>query len=138
MPLDDDQHIRPMLRPALVLARSIATSLLVAASAIFPATATELVFDLKIEDGHIPDSMRLIRVKEGDVVMLRWTTDRPVVLHLHGYDIERLVTPGAVTELRFKATATGRFPVNLHAQRERADGRAQHEAPLVNVEVYPR
>jgi FtsP/CotA-like multicopper oxidase with cupredoxin domain len=82
--------------------------------------------------------MRLIRVKEGDVVRLRWTTDQPVIVHLHGYDIEQLLVPGGVTELAFTAYATGRFPVHIHAPQERGAGGAHEEAPLVVIEVYPR
>ena len=63
--------------------------------------AEELTFDLKIEQGRVPPAMRIIRVKQGDVVKLRWTSDRLVALHLHGYDIERVVQPGAIAEMSF-------------------------------------
>ncbi len=68
-------------------------------------------------------------------VLAAWTTDRPLTLHLHGYDIEKRVAPGTVTEMTFTADATGRFPVHVHAQ---GAGPAHEEALLVNVEVYPR
>ena len=102
------------------------------------SAAAELTFDIKIERGRVPDTKRLIRVNEGDVVKLRWTSDRPLILHLHGYDIEKRVAAGAVTELAFTAYATGRFPIHVHAQgagrrRSRARGR-----PLAIIEVYPR
>ena len=76
------------------------------------AQAAELSFDLKIEQGRVPSTMRLIRVKQGDTVKLRWVTDRPIILHLHGYDIESKVEPGAVTEMAFLARTAGRFPEN--------------------------
>lgn len=98
----------------------------------------ELAFDLRLERGRVPDNMRLIRVTEGDVVRLRWTTDEPAVVHLHGYDIEKRLVPGSVTELVFTAYATGRFPVHLHAPAERGAGGTHEEAPLVTIEVYPR
>jgi hypothetical protein len=63
-----------------------------------------------------------------------------VVLHLHGYDIEKSVAPGAATELTFTAHATGRFPIYVHAQAapgERAESGAE-EMVLLDVEVYPR
>jgi hypothetical protein len=100
--------------------------------------AAELTFELRIENGRVPANMRLIRVKQGDVVRLRWSADRQLVLHLHGLDIERQVTPGAVSEMVFEARATGRFPVYVHAPGERSGGSAHDEAPLVRVEVYPR
>ena len=100
--------------------------------------AAELTFDLKIEGGRVLDAMQLIRVTEGDVVKLRWTTDQPIVLHLHGYDIENRVVPGTVTELAFTADATGRFPVHIHELGAGAGGHAHEDLPLAIVEVYPR
>jgi hypothetical protein len=100
--------------------------------------AAELTFDIKIEGGRVPEAMRLIRVTEGDVVKLRWTSDRPLVLHLHGYDIEKRVAPGAVSALVFTAYATGRFPIHLHEQGTGAGGHAHEDLPLAIVEVYPR
>jgi hypothetical protein len=103
-----------------------------------PALAAELTFDIKIERGRVPDTMRLIRVNEGDVVKLRFTSDQPIVLHLHGYDIEKRVAAGAITELAFTAYATGRFPIHVHAQGAGAGGHAHEDAPLATIEVYPR
>jgi hypothetical protein len=102
------------------------------------APAAELTFDIKIERGRVPDTMRLIRINEGDVVTLRWTSDQPLVLHLHGYDIEKGIAAGAVTELAFTAYATGRFPIHVHAQGAGAGGHAHEDAPLATIEVYPR
>ena len=103
-----------------------------------PAFAAELMFDIKIEGGRGPDAMRLIRVNEGDVVKLRWTSDQPLVLHLHGYDIEKRIVAGAVTELVFTAYATGRFPIHIHEQGASTGGHAHEDAPLATIEVYPR
>jgi hypothetical protein len=124
-----------MFRDRVVLVGCVSACL---GGAFLGAMAAELTFDLKVEHGRVPDAMRLIRVKQGDVVRMRWTTDRPLVLHLHGYDIEKRVEPRATTELTFTASATGRFPVHVHAQGERAGGHAHEQEPPVNVEVYPR
>ena len=97
----------------------------------------EVAFDLKIEKGKVAQNMRLIRVKQGDAVKLRWTTDRPIMLHLHGYDIETKVEPGAVAEMAFEARATGRFPVEEHKPNAKG-GHSHGEAPLVRIEVRPR
>lgn len=126
-----------MTRTPLVAAATGLVVLLIAASSAFLAVAAEVTFDLKVEHGRVADNMRLIRVKQGDIVKLRWTTDQSLVLHLHGYDIEKRIAPGAAVEFTFTAHATGRFPVHVHAQGEHR-GHAHEEAPLVNVEVYPR
>jgi len=101
------------------------------------ARAEELAFDLRIEKGRVAKTMRLIRVKQGDAVTLRWTTDRPVVVHLHGYDIEKKVEPGAVTEMAFVARATGRFSVEEH-KADAKGGHSHGEAALVRIDVLPR
>jgi hypothetical protein len=107
-------------------------------TAAAPAFAAELTFDIKIEAGRVGDAMRLIRVNEGDVVKLRWTSDQPLVLHLHGYDVEKRIAAGAVTELVFTAYATGRFPIHIHEQGAGAGGHAHEDLPLATIEVYPR
>ena len=55
---------------------------------IIRAGAAELTFDYHIERGQVTENTQVIRVKQGDVVKLRWHTDRLIILHLHGYDIE--------------------------------------------------
>jgi hypothetical protein len=100
------------------------------------ARAADLTFDLRIERGQVPANMRLIRVKQGDSVTLRWTADRTTILHLHGYDIELKVEPGAVADMPFTARATGRFPVSVH--KPQAAGGHTHDPPLIHVEVHPR
>lgn len=81
--------------------------------------------------------MRLVRVSEGDVVRLRWSVDRPAILHLHSYDIEKRVEPGVIAEMTFTARATGRFSLHAHAIGAEA-APAQQEAPILYVVVYPR
>lgn len=100
------------------------------------ALAQELVFDLRIENGRVAPDMRLIRLKQGDKVRLRFTSDRPLNLHLHGYDIEARVERGKAAEMAFTARAAGRFPVEEH--RANAHGPSHGEAPLVRIEVRPR
>jgi FtsP/CotA-like multicopper oxidase with cupredoxin domain len=72
----------------------------------------EQTFDLVIEDGAmIPDE---IEVEEGDRVTLRLTSEAPVEVHLHGYDLEREVSPGETATLSFEAELTGRFEIEDH------------------------
>ncbi len=123
------------------LATLLLTIVLFCCALFGPATTMaqtqEVTFDLKIEKGRVAQNMRLIRVKQGDAVKLRWTSDRPIVLHLHGYDIEKKVEPGAVAEMAFEARATGRFPVEEHKPNAKG-GHSHGEASLVRIEVRPR
>ena len=98
---------------------------------------TERVFELRIEGGEVAEDMRTIRVMEEDTVHLRWRANAPLVLHLQGYDIEKEVEPGAVTEFTVEAHATGRFPVNARGKGE-SRGASHERKPIVFLEVYPR
>ena len=120
-----------------MLLRKVLLMLSLAGAAVSAdAQAAELTFDLRIERGHVPQNMRLVRVKQGDVVKLRWSTDRRTVIHLHGYDIEKTVEPGAVTDMTFTARATGRFTIEPHVARQPSGGHA-HGNVLVTIEVHP-
>jgi hypothetical protein len=67
----------------------LAVSMLAACLCAAVAAAAEVTYALRIENGHLPENMRLIRVKRNDVVKVEWTSDRPMIIHLHGYDIEK-------------------------------------------------
>src|SRR5215467_16328723 len=116
-------------RPALMLA-------LLLGLAPMPARAAEVTYALGITNGRVPDEMRLIRVKQHDVVKLEWTTDKPITVHLHGYDIEREVKPGAVTEMTLAARGSGRITVELDRGRTPAGAHA-HGEPLDSIKAYP-
>ncbi|HEX4828887.1 MAG TPA: hypothetical protein VFV12_11700, partial [Xanthobacteraceae bacterium] len=103
---------------ASMLALSLSGALTVAAD------AAEVTYALTITNGRVPDNMRLIRVKQNDVVKLEWRTDKPMSVHLHGYDIEQEIKPGAVTQMTFTARATGRFTVEPHIGKTPSGGHA--------------
>lgn len=71
------------------------------------------------------------RVRRGERVELRWTSDRQVVLYIHGYDVPVTVPAGRPTSTVFQAKAAGRFPVETHG----ALGRRE---TLLSIEVSPR
>jgi hypothetical protein len=92
--------------------------------------ATTRTFELRIAQRRVPPAQRVLRATEGERVELRWSADEPLVLHLHGYDIETRVAPGKPAVTTFTARLTGRFPVEIH-------GGNRHGA-LLHVEIYPR
>lgn len=94
------------------------------------ARAEARVIELRVRGGTLPEDRRVVRVRQGDEVTLRWTADVPMTVHLHGYDIERKLEPGGVAAMTFRARATGRFPIEVHAQGA--------EATLGYLEVHPR
>ena len=76
----------------------------------------EREIDLKVEDGVMtPDE---IEVGEGDRVRIRVTSDEPIEIHVHGYDLEREVAPDEPATLSFEADLTGRFEIENHESEE--------------------
>ncbi len=96
------------------------------------AASEPRVIELAIRGGTLPEDKQVIRVQQGDEVTLRWTTDKPLTIHLHGYDIEKKLTPKAPITMRFSARATGRFPIEVHGSRK------GEEATVGYLEVHPR
>jgi hypothetical protein len=90
-------------------------------------------FDIEIRNGAVTGS-KSARVKRGDTVLLRWASDKPLELHLHGYDVTVKAAPGAPAEMTIHARATGRFPVAVHGQRG-TGGHGHHT--IFHLEVYP-
>ena len=82
-----------------------------------PATGPQTQeFDLRISAEAMEPSD--ITATEGDRIVLRITTDSPLEVHLHGYDIERELEPGEPAELSFRADLTGRFEIENHETEE--------------------
>jgi hypothetical protein len=127
------------MTPSTTMSRlrsTLAACVLTLGATIDIAHATDVTYVLAIANGRVPDNMRLIRVKQNDVVKLKWSTDKPLSIHLHGYDIEQEVKPGTVTEMSFTARATGRFTIEPHVGKTQSGGHA-HGNILVTIEVYP-
>ena len=109
--------------------------IVLAAALHSPAACAEEVFDIRIENRSVPVTGDTVRVSEGDLVVLRWHTDEPVTLHLHGYDIEIRALPDRSVETRLETFASGRFPITSHGFGD-ADGHGHRT--LMYLEVLPR
>ena len=83
-----------------------------------------------IEGRKVADDQGVIKIAQGDHVTLNFSSDETHNLHIHGYDIGVEVGPGSHTVVDFKATATGRFPAEIH-------GSSHHNA-LFYLEVHPK
>lgn len=94
-------------------------------------TARRRVIDIRIKNGRVISPKETIRVSQGDVVELHWTSDTRVRLHIHGYDRELDVRPGKTAKIVIRARVAGRFPIERH-------GGGHGEDTLTYLEVYPR
>jgi hypothetical protein len=90
--------------------------------------------DIEVRNGKVVGK-NSVRVSRGDTVILSWSSDKRLDLHLHGYDVQTSVIPGMRAQMRIRAHATGRFPVEIHGQGGSAGGHG-HKA-IFHLEVYP-
>lgn len=78
----------------------------------------------------------IIRINRGDIVTFQVTTDEPMEIFLHGYDIEAWIKPGETGSIKFTADIPGFHPLMIHALGERSGGR-RVEILLGTVNVLP-
>jgi hypothetical protein len=138
-PVTNRLRLPSILMAALVIGGTLGLALIVPAAngaATSPAAPRAGVsvplhaFAVEIANGRVKGEDTL-KVRQGEQVELRFSSDQPVVLHLHGYEVEaRIVPPGAAL-MSFKADLPGRFPVHEHRT-----GAGNHRA-LLFVEVHP-
>lgn len=93
-----------------------------------PPPPVEQVFLLTVRKGTLAAGPDTLAVRQGDPVTIRIDADAEDELHLHGYDLQARLRPGAVAELRFTADRSGRFEYELH----------HAHAELGALEVQPR
>jgi len=117
---------------AWLVAGSILPSALIQAAVA--QDASQRVIEVRIENREVVAPGDSIRITEGDVIKLVWTSDEATELHIHGYDLEIHVSPNKPTTMVVEAYATGRFPITSHGWGEGGHG---HDA-LTYLEVYPR
>ena len=95
------------------------------------AVAAPQSFSVELAGGRVKGGSDTLKVHQGDQVQVRVRSDRPVVLHLHGYELETRVAPPEAAVMSFKADLPGRFPVHEHRE-----GAGNHRAVLF-IEVHP-
>jgi hypothetical protein len=94
----------------------------------------DVQIEVSVTDGNPEAGPAAYTLTQGDQVTLRVATDRPLVAHLHGYDLELAAAPGDDGVLVFAAELAGRFPLTLHGY----DGDHGSESALLYLDVYPR
>ncbi|MBL6951738.1 MAG: hypothetical protein ISR50_03840 [Alphaproteobacteria bacterium] len=117
--------------PTLAVIAIGATGLMAVSGAGSARAQNRRAISLEIRDGRVAVAEKTIRVNEGEEINIKWTTDAAVELHLHGYDIQALATPGQPVSMIFQAHTAGRFPISAH-------GRGHGHGTMIYLEVLPR
>lgn len=95
------------------------------------AAAESHTFVVALAGGRVQSGDDTLKVRQGEQVEVRVSSDQPVALHLHGYEVQARVTPQQAAVMAFKADLPGRFPVHEHRE-----GAGNHRAVLF-IEVHP-
>ena len=117
------------------LACGALVSLFISCSALAADAPQHRALDFSVVNGAIANAAAAgiaddtLKVQQGDEIELRWSSDKPMELHLHGYDIEVKLAPQKPVTMKFKANIPGRFPIEQH-------GPGHHKAVLY-LEVRP-
>lgn len=111
-PDDEEEAQRPTTRAAPTTTATTATT---AEPTTSEGQTTEQpqVSEIAVRDGLPIGGPLSARAAQGDLVELRVFADVTDEVHLHGYDLKATVTPQRPARLRFRASLTGRFEVEL-------------------------
>jgi hypothetical protein len=92
-----------------------------------PTAPKPTTIAIVVEQGRPKGGIKRPTIEKGDKVVLVVRTDAGEEVHLHGYDIEKPVTPGTPLRIPFTANLPGRFEFELH----------HPDALLAVIEVRP-
>ncbi|HEX2302792.1 MAG TPA: hypothetical protein VHH57_04125 [Gaiella sp.] len=67
-----------------------------------------------VDQGRPRGGIKRPKLEQGEKVVLVVRADAGEALHIHGYDVEKPITPGEPLRVPLTATIPGRFEVELH------------------------
>ena len=102
------------MRRVRILGMGLAAVGLLLIAACSGSAPKTVEFNLDIRDRALDQDSPVIRVKNGDTVVLFITSDEAGTIHLHGYDLEDELGEEGVTRMEFVANLEGRFAMAVH------------------------
>jgi hypothetical protein len=79
-----------------------------------PAKPKPRAIVIVVDQGRPRGGIKRPKIEQGEKVVLLIRSDAGEAVHVHGYDIERPLTPGEPLRIPITATIPGRFEVELH------------------------
>jgi len=79
-----------------------------------PAAPKPTTIAIRVVGGVPQGGIARPKLKKGERAVIVVRADAGEEIHMHGYDLEKQVTPGKPVRLPFTATIPGRFEVELH------------------------
>ena len=72
------------------------------------------VIEISLKDGKVAPNGDRVAVDKGTILQLEITSDHADKVHVHGYDVEIAVKPGAGVTRRITLDQVGRFEIESH------------------------
>lgn len=98
----------------LAVAAAILIPLLAACGSSAPTHGDGVLITMAITERSANLTREQLRVKQGDMVSINFTSDEAGEVHLHGYDLTAEVSPQQPGNLIFPASTAGAFAINFH------------------------
>ena len=115
----DDETAAPTTTAATATEPAGATTTAPTTTAAPTATAPKAVqVVVRVRGGKPVDGIVRVQAKKGDPVVVIVGSDVSDEVHVHGYDLMADVAPGKPVRIRFDATLTGRFEIELENRGE--------------------
>jgi hypothetical protein len=112
-PSDDDGDDNASTNTSTQTTAPQTTTTTTPTTATTPTTVPPKVKTIVIKDGKAVGGIQPITVSKGDRIRFKVTSDAPWNVHLHGYDIEKPVAPGAPASYSLPADIPGVFEVEI-------------------------
>ncbi|MFN8137324.1 MAG: hypothetical protein U0R79_07095 [Propionicimonas sp.] len=84
------------------------------ATSAAPAEPARTVIRITLADGKVDPNGQRVELARGSVLELVITSDREDAVHVHGFDLEIPVTPGASVTKDITLDRVGRFEIESH------------------------
>jgi phage-related tail protein len=91
-----------------------ATLLMLAGACSSTTSSGPLTIDVTVANGKVSPSGAKYDVTKGSTVTINVSSDANETVHVHGYEIEKDVTPGQKLVITFVASMTGSFDIETH------------------------
>ena len=103
-----------LTRLVAMLALVVATAVVALPTAAGAAKPKPVLLAYTVTDGKVVKGNKQPKVKKGRVIRIVVVANRGEEMHLHGYDLERVIRPRKQTVMQFTAKVPGRFELELH------------------------
>jgi hypothetical protein len=111
---DDKQTVTTTESPPAATTTDVTTTEDTTPAQTTPATPKPRTIAIVVDQGRPRGGIKRPTIEQGEKIVLVVRSDAGEEVHVHGYDVERELTPGKTLRIPITATIPGRFEVELH------------------------